>query len=91
MFGHPAYYIGGKLFASLYMEGVCVKIPEEIVKELLKKEGVAPFQPRGRKMKEWIFIVHENSNDYLKDKPIFQKSIEYVASLTNTKLEKKAQ
>jgi len=24
MYGHPAYYIGGKLFASLFMEGVCV-------------------------------------------------------------------
>ena len=28
MYGYPAYYVGGKLFASLYMDGVCVKIPE---------------------------------------------------------------
>ncbi|MGD2066202.1 MAG: hypothetical protein PVI43_03420 [Candidatus Bathyarchaeota archaeon] len=82
MFGHPAYYVRGKLFASLYMEGVCVKLPEARVKELLKKEGYAPFQPMGRTMKEWILIIHKGSNDYLKDKPVFQESLEYVTSLT---------
>jgi len=89
MYGHPAYYVGSKLFASLYMDGVCVKIPEQRVKELLKKDGFAPFQPMGRKMREWVLIVHENSDDYLKDKAIFQESIEYVASLTNIQLKKK--
>jgi hypothetical protein len=82
MFGHPAYYVGGKLFASLYMEGVCVKLPETRVKELLRKEGYAPFQPMGRKMKEWILITHKKSNEYLKDRAVFQESIEYVVSLT---------
>ena len=82
MFGHPAYYVGGKLFASLYMEGVCVKVPEARVKELLTKEGHTPFQPMGRTMKEWIMITHKNSKDYLKDKEIFQESIKYVTALT---------
>lgn len=27
MYGHQANYVGGKLFASLFMEGVCIKIP----------------------------------------------------------------
>jgi TfoX/Sxy family transcriptional regulator of competence genes len=82
MFGHPAYYVVDKLFASLYMDAVCVKLPEARVKELIKKEGYAPFQPMGRKMREWILITHKNSNDYLKDKAIFQESVEYVTSLT---------
>jgi hypothetical protein len=90
MYGHPAYYIGGKLFASLYKEGVCIKIPELRVKELLNEDDFLPFQPMGRKMKEWIFIIHENSNEFLKDKPIFQESMEYVASLTNIQFKKKA-
>ena len=49
MYGHPAYYVGGKLFASLYMEGVCVKVPEPMVNELLKRNEIVPFQPMGRK------------------------------------------
>ena len=83
MYGHPAYYIGGKLFASLFMEGVCIKVPEAEVKELLKRDGIEPFTPMGRKMREWVLINRANSKDYLNDKDIFKKSIEYVASLSN--------
>ena len=89
MYGHPAYYIGGKLFASLYMEGVCVKVPEQIKEELLEKDGIVPFEPMGRKMREWVQINRENSEDYLNYKDIFEKSVEYVASLANIELKKK--
>jgi hypothetical protein len=81
MYGHPAYYVGGKLFASLYMDGVCVKIPEARVKELLKKKGFFPFEPMGRKMREWIYIIRENPKDYLKERDIFEESIEFVLSI----------
>ena len=73
MFGHPAYYIRKKLFASLYMDGVCVKLPESRVQELLRKEGYTSFEPMGRKMKEWIMITHKNSRDYLKEKAALGK------------------
>ncbi|KYK23799.1 hypothetical protein AYK24_00775 [Thermoplasmatales archaeon SG8-52-4] len=89
MYGHPAYYAGGKLFASLYMQGVCVKVPEKLVSELLMKKHIVPFQPMGRKMREWIQINRNKSEDYLKDKDIFEKSVEYVASLANINLKKK--
>ena len=89
MFGHPAYYVGGKLFASLYMEGVCLKVPESLKNKLLKREDVVPFEPMGKKMREWIQINRIKSEDYLKDREIFDMSIEFVASLTNIKLEKK--
>jgi len=88
MYGHPAYYVGGKLFASLYMDGVCIKIPESLVKEFLKKDGIVPFEPMGRKMREWVLIIREKSEDYLNDKSIFEASIEFVASLANIKLKK---
>ena len=89
MYGHPAYYVGGKLFASLFMEGVCVKVPESLKNELLDGKEIVPFEPMGRKMREWILINREKSEDYLKDKEIFEKSLEYVASLKNIELKKK--
>ena len=88
MYGHPAYYIGGKLFASLFMEGVCIKVPESLINELIKKEGIEPFRPMGRKMREWILITREKSEEYLNDQEIFEKSIEYVASLANIDFKK---
>ena len=89
MYGHPAYYVGGKLFASLYMDGVCIKIPETRVKELLKKDGIEPFVPMGRKMREWIYIIRDKSEDYKKDRDIFEESIEFVSSLANIRMKKK--
>ena len=89
MYGHPAYYVGGKLFASLFMEGVCIKVPETYKNELLNREEIVPFEPMGRKMREWILINRDKSEDYLKDQDIFDKSIKYVASIAGINLEKK--
>jgi hypothetical protein len=88
MYGHPAYYVNGKLFASLFMDGVCVKIPKPRITKLLEKEGIKPFEPMGRKMKEWIFIVRDNSEDYINDRYIFEESIEYVSTITGLKIKK---
>ena len=82
MFGYPAYYVNKKLFACLYEDGVGIKVPENLAKELVGEEGIIYFQPLGRrKMREWIQINHENSIDYLKDKEIFDISIEFVSSI----------
>jgi len=89
MYGHPAYYVGGKLFASLFNQGVCVKVPEPLKNELLKKDGIETFEPMGRKMREWIIINREKSEEYIKDKDIFESSIKFVASLSNIELKKK--
>lgn len=88
MFGHPAYYVKGKVFASLYMDGVVVKVPESRVKELLDKDDFVAFTPMGRKMREWVMIIHEDSSEYLKDKEVFEDSFEYVLSLVDSQLKK---
>jgi len=89
MYGHPAYYVGGKLFASLFMDGVCVKVPEKRAKDLLNETHIVPFQPMGRNMREWVLIVREKSEDYIKDKDIFEESIKFVFSLTQDDKNKK--
>jgi hypothetical protein len=48
MFGYPAYYIGKKLFACVYENGVGIKVPENLADGLLKTEGIINFQPMGR-------------------------------------------
>ena len=89
MYSHPAYYVGGKIFASLYMEDIYVKVPESLVNKLLKRQEIVSFKPMGRKMREQVQINREKSEDYLKDRDIFEISIEYVASLANIELKKK--
>ncbi|MGZ7043429.1 MAG: MmcQ/YjbR family DNA-binding protein [Methanobacterium sp.] len=86
MFGYPAYYVNKKLFACLYEDGVGIKVTEDNANELIGSEGIIPFQPLGRrKMREWIQINREKSEDYLKDEKIFEISIEFVSALASKK------
>lgn len=79
MFGYPAYYINKKMFACIYEEGVGIKVPADLAKELIGKTGIFHFQPMGRAiMKEWIQINHENPDDYSMDIEIFKISIGFV-------------
>ena len=84
MFGYPGYYVNKKLFACVYEDGVGLKVPFELANDLIGKEGFIYFIPMGRKkMKEWIQINRKQAEDYLNDRAIFEKSIEFVASLGN--------
>ena len=90
MFGYPAYYVKGKLFACVYENGVGVKVPEAVANELVQRNEVDYFQPLGRKkMKQWIQINRKNSEDFIEDKDIFDISVEFVASLAGIKLQRK--
>ncbi len=82
MFGYPAYYVNKKLFACVYGNGVGLKVPSDMAEKLLKKEGIIPFTPMGRKkMREWIQINRQSPQDYLLDRAIFERSIEFVSAL----------
>ena len=80
MFGFPAYYVGKKLCICLYEQGVGVKLPEQTVLKLLETDqNTIPFQPLGKpKMREWIQINLDRSEDYRQYMPMFDESIRHV-------------
>jgi hypothetical protein len=81
VFGLPCYKVNGVVFATLYGEGVGIKLPEARVKELLEQPGCVPFRPFGRKRgKEFVQINHENPQDYQHDHSLFEEAMRYVLS-----------
>lgn len=79
MFGFPAFYTAGKLFACVYGEGVGLKLPEEVIRTLDDTPGVTPFRPYGKpRMKEWVHIRHTRAEAYAKDATLFLASIGFV-------------
>jgi hypothetical protein len=80
MFGYPAYYAGEKLAICLYEEGVGVKLPAPSAAALLEADpNVIPFQPLGRpKMREWVQINLDRSEDYHQYAAVFDESIRYL-------------
>jgi len=82
MFGYPAWYVKGKLFACVYENGVGIKVPATMAAELAGQPGITWFVPLGRrKMKEWIRIDRERSEEYRNDKEIFSAAVAYVSTL----------
>jgi len=80
MFGFPAYYAGKKLCICLYEQGVGVKLPEPSAAKLLEADrNVVPFRPLGKpKMREWVQINLNRSEDYRQYKSVFDESIRHV-------------
>jgi len=80
MFGFPAYYAGKKLCICLYERGVGVKLPEASAAKLLEGDpNVIPFMPIGKpKMREWVQINLERSQEYGQYLPVFEESIGFV-------------
>ncbi len=80
MFGFPAYYVGKKLCICLYEQGVGIKLPEQIAAKLLETDqNVIPFQPMGKsKMREWIQINLQRSEDYRKYQDVFDEAIRHL-------------
>ncbi len=79
VFGLPCYKVNGVVFATLYGEGVGIKLPEARVRELLEKPGFVPFRPFGRNRgKEFVQINHENPQDYQQNKALFEEAMRYV-------------
>lgn len=79
MFGFPAFYTAGKLFACVYGEGVGLKLPEEVIRTLDDKSHITPFRPYGKpRMKEWILLRHDQAETYAKDTSLFLASIAFV-------------
>ena len=82
MFGYPAWFVGRKLFACVYEEGVGIKVPEELAKELLSRPDVIPFRPMGKpKMRNWVQINHGKSEEYRDDAEVFHAAVRFVAEM----------
>lgn len=81
-FGLPAYYVSGKMFAAVYEGGATIKVPEELVAELLERDGISRFRPMGRHaMKSWVLIEREDPQDLRRDAGLFQAAFEHVYHL----------
>jgi len=82
MFGFPAYYVGRKLCICLYEQGVGIKLPQASAEKLLETDrNCVPFQPLGKsRMREWVQINLNRSDDYRRYQSVFEESIQYLLS-----------
>ncbi len=57
MFGYPAAFVGGHMFAGLFQEDMFVRLSSKDQQELLKRPGARPFEPMpGHAMREYAVV-----------------------------------
>lgn len=82
MFGYPAAFIDGKLFAGLYQDSMVLKLPAAARAELFKRKGAVPFEPMpGRTMGEFVLVSRSWLKQRSKLKPWLEAARAYVQSL----------
>ena len=78
--GLGAYFVSDKMFACISGDGIGLRLPVASATELqFSRSDVVAFQPRGiASTREWIQINRTDPNEYEKDLPLFQASLEFV-------------
>ncbi|MHA1200388.1 MAG: hypothetical protein ACTSQF_13780 [Candidatus Heimdallarchaeaceae archaeon] len=82
VFGMPGYYVGGKLFASIYESGLVLKLPKTLCDELIQnKDGYDFFAPLGNNMKQWVVLTKDDPENFEDEMDLILQSTEFVNSL----------
>ena len=92
-FGYPALYyldpeakaagskrVKRKLFATAYEHGVALKLPQELIEELLGEPGFEPFTPYHMPpMKGWVLYVPETPADLREQEELIETALALAA------------
>ncbi|TDV07854.1 TfoX/Sxy family protein [Paraburkholderia caballeronis] len=64
LFGCPAWFEDGRMFACAYGDGLALKLPAHVAQERLDSHRAQPFQPYGRAaMNGWIVFGVTSASD----------------------------
>ncbi len=82
MFGYPAAFVNGNMFAGLHQENMVLRLKEADRDALLAVKGAAPFEPMpGRAMKEYIAVPETFLEQPAELRKWLARSFAYAGSL----------
>src|SRR5262249_51621731 len=83
MFGYPAAFVNGNLFAGLHSGGVVLRLPEaEREAFLAKVRGAKPFEPMpGRTMREYVVGPESLADRPAEARAWIRKALAYGSTL----------
>ncbi len=82
MFGCPAFYINGNMFAGVYGQQLFLRLPAEDREALQRDLAARPFEPiPGRPMKEYLAMPEGVWSDTAAMDEWMRRSVEFVSGL----------
>jgi TfoX/Sxy family transcriptional regulator of competence genes len=84
MFGYPAYFINGNMFAGIHSNKLFIRLSEADIADIKKNfKDVTSFEPMpGRPMKGYIVLPKTVYSDNKLFSELIDKSVNYASSLT---------
>jgi TfoX/Sxy family transcriptional regulator of competence genes len=87
MFGYPAAFANGHLFAGLHQEDFILRLPEPARERAKREHGARPFEPvPGRQMREYVVLPEALLQDRATLAAWLARSMRYVRSLPPKRL-----
>jgi TfoX/Sxy family transcriptional regulator of competence genes len=80
MFGYLCRFLNGNMLTGLHEENWVLRLAEED-REEIQKLGAKPFEPMGRKMREYVLLPTEILVDEAQLKAWIKRSIAFVDTL----------
>ncbi len=82
MFGYPAAFINGHMFAGLFQNDFFVRLSEVDRAVLLKKKGAQLFEPMpGRAMQEYVVMPESILNSETQVNQWLRRALDYASTL----------
>jgi TfoX/Sxy family transcriptional regulator of competence genes len=82
MFGYPAGFVGGNMFAGLHQENMVLRLSDDDRTRFLTLAGAAVFEPMpGKPMKQYVIVPAALLHDVGSLRPWIARALSYGASL----------
>jgi TfoX/Sxy family transcriptional regulator of competence genes len=81
MFGYPAGFVNGNMFAGLYENNLVLRLSEREREELQTRHGAEPFEPMGRLMTGYVALSQEKLKDDALLRSWLERALEHGARL----------
>lgn len=82
MFGYPAAFANGNMFAGVHQSSFVLRLPDEQRAEFLRIPGAGPFEPMpGRPMREYVVVPSVMVGRPADLAPWIERSLAYASSL----------
>jgi hypothetical protein len=82
MFGYPCYFINNNMCTGTFEEGLFLRLGNGgREKAMAQNDELSFFEPRGRKMGEYVVVPKEIRDDAVRFDRLLELSLEYVSKL----------
>jgi TfoX/Sxy family transcriptional regulator of competence genes len=81
MFGYPALFINGNMFAGLMRDTMVLRLPETNRQSLIGDGKATPFVAMGRTMREWVALAPLLLGDKAELRESLGKALAHTAAM----------